>query len=124
MDAEVRIVVEQAYKRTLELIESKKDQVSEFDWLHRSNIILDGVGNNCAQVIKIAECLIEKETITNADVTRLIGPRPFAAHKEYEDFLSAGGQNWTGGKKEATIPEVTVDEGSKEPGDGTVLSPA
>lgn len=76
------------------------------------------------QVIKVAECLIEKETITNADVTSLIGPRPFAAHKEYEDFLSAGGQNWTGGKKEAPIPEVNIDHGGKDPSDGTVLSPA
>ena len=71
---------------------------------------------------------MEKETITNADVTRLIGPRPFAAHKDYEDFLSAGGQNWTGGKTETPSnpsPEpVTDDEKSKDSdGSGVVLNP-
>ena len=67
MDDEVRVAVEGAYQRCLLLIESKKDQVH-----------------------LLAECLMEKETITNADVTRLLGPRPFAASKDYEDFLSAG----------------------------------
>ena len=67
MDDEVRVAVEGAYQRCLTLIESKKDQVH-----------------------LLAECLMEKETITNADVTRLLGPRPFAASKDYEDFLSAG----------------------------------
>ena len=48
----------QAYKRTLELIEEKKEQV-----------------------IAVAELLIEKETITHDDVASLIGARPFSAGK-------------------------------------------
>lgn len=73
IDSEVRILVEDAYKRTLALIESKRDQVE-----------------------LVAQCLLEKETITNADVIRLIGPRPFKGSKEYDEYLSAGGSAWTG----------------------------
>jgi hypothetical protein len=56
MDVEVRSMVEEAYNRTLSLIESKKEQVR-----------------------LIAEYLMEKETITNADVTRLIGAREYSS---------------------------------------------
>lgn len=75
IDSEVRILVEETYKRTLALIESKREQVE-----------------------LVAQCLLEKETITNADVIRLIGPRPFKGSKEYDDYLSAGGSAWTGTK--------------------------
>lgn len=67
IDVEVRSIVNEAYERTLKLIESKKDQVKS-----------------------IAELLLEKETITNADVANLIGPRPFSPGKEYEEYLSHG----------------------------------
>jgi AFG3 family protein len=52
MDIEVRQIVEEAYKRTLELMESYKDQVG-----------------------LVAELLLEKETINNIDVAKLIGKR-------------------------------------------------
>ena len=42
------------------------------------------------QVKAIAECLLEKETITNVDVTNLIGARPHSAGKEYEEYANAG----------------------------------
>ncbi len=103
MDEEVRVVVESAYKRTLELIESKRNQV---------------------QII--AEYLIENETITNSDVSRLIGPRPFATGKEYDDFLSAGSSNWTGASPNKTN-ETKSDEkitDDKDSGDNPILSPA
>jgi len=67
MDAEVRSIVEEAYQRTLELMTSKRDQV-----------------------IKVAEMLLEKETITNMDVTALIGARPHSAGKEYEEYANSG----------------------------------
>lgn len=54
MDAEVRTIVADAYERTIALMVERKDQV-----------------------IKVAELLLEKETITNVDVTNLIGARPF-----------------------------------------------
>jgi len=67
MDAEVRTIVEEAYQRTLDLMTSKRDQV-----------------------IKVAEMLLEKETITNRDVTELIGARPHSAGKEYEEYANSG----------------------------------
>jgi len=87
IDSEVRLLVEEAYKRTILLIENKRDQVE-----------------------LVAQCLLEKETITNADVSRLIGPRPFTATKEYDDYLSAGGSAWTGTK----APTGTDDDAAKD----------
>ena len=69
MDAEVRAIVEEAYERTLKLMEEKREQVR-----------------------LVAECLLENETITNIDVTNLIGERPHSAGKEYEEYANAG---WT-----------------------------
>merc|ERR1712146_196832 len=69
MDAEVRAIVEEAYQRTLDLMEEKKEQVR-----------------------LVAECLLENETITNIDVTNLVGERPHSAGKEYEEYANAG---WT-----------------------------
>ena len=69
MDAEVRAIVEEAYQRTLDLMEEKKEQIR-----------------------LVAECLLENETITNIDVTNLIGERPHSAGKEYEEYANAG---WT-----------------------------
>ena len=86
IDSEVRLLVEEAYKRTILLIENKRDQVE-----------------------LVAQCLLEKETITNADVSRLIGPRPFTATKEYDDYLSAGGSAWTGTK----APTSADDDANK-----------
>lgn len=67
MDAEVKIIVDEAYRRTLALIEDKKEQV-----------------------ILIAELLLAKETITNLDVSELIGKRPFQQSAEYEQYASSG----------------------------------
>jgi AFG3 family protein len=67
MDAEVRKIVDEAYARTLKLMEDKKEQVR-----------------------LVAELLLEKETITNSDVARLVGKRPFGTSKEYDDYVSFG----------------------------------
>ena len=67
MDSEVRAIVEEAYQRTLDLMTSKREQV-----------------------IKVAEMLLEKETITNRDVTDLIGARPHSAGAEYEEYANSG----------------------------------
>ena len=69
IDKEVRIIVEEAYQRTLKLMEDKKEQVK-----------------------LVAECLLEKETITNLDVTRLIGERPYSSGKEYDAYVKNGWQ--------------------------------
>merc|ERR1712072_220637 len=67
MDAEVRAIVEEAYERTLVLMETHKDELT-----------------------KVAELLLEKETNTHGDVSDLIGARPFLHGQEYEDFLKWG----------------------------------
>jgi AFG3 family protein len=65
MDEEAKIIVDDAYERTLNLLKEKKDQVAQ-----------------------IAAMLLEKETITHDDVMNLIGPRPFKGDKQYEEYLS------------------------------------
>ena len=49
----------------------------------------------------VAEYLMEKETITNADVTRLIGPRPFSPGKDYLQYVEAG-RGWEKEHQSAT----------------------
>lgn len=64
MDSEVKSIVDTAYERTLQLMRDKSDQVRA-----------------------VAELLLEKETITNQDMVRLIGKRPFGSGKEYENYV-------------------------------------
>lgn len=42
-----------------------------------------------AQIEAIAELLLQKETINHDDIVGAIGPRPFAAHKEYQEFIES-----------------------------------
>ena len=67
MDAEVKLIVDEAYVRTLAMMRQYQ-----------------------AQVVKVAELLIEKETITNNDIAQLIGPRPFSAGKDYDAYVNSG----------------------------------
>ena len=67
MDEEVKKIVDEAYRRTIQLMEDKKEQV-----------------------ILIAELLLVKETITNNDVAELIGKRPYKQSEEYEQYASSG----------------------------------
>lgn len=52
MDEEVRDIVAEAYQRTLDLMESKKEQVK-----------------------LVAELLLKQETISHTDISKLIGER-------------------------------------------------
>ena len=92
IDEEVRLIVEQAYKRTLELIEGRKEQVR-----------------------LVAELLLKKETITNGDVTELIGARPFTPSKEYEQYVQAG---WGSGLAKNRPPEDATVSGAVKEEDG------
>ncbi len=85
MDAEVRAIVEEAYQRTLDLMTTKREQV-----------------------IKVAELLLEKETITNRDVTEAIGARPHSAGKEYEEYANSG---W---KKPLASLDLTRDQNKNQ----------
>ncbi|KAL9184456.1 hypothetical protein ACHAXT_002542 [Thalassiosira profunda] len=66
MDEEARRIVDDAYKRTVELITEKKHEVET-----------------------LAKLLLDKETITNDDVVDAIGERPFKGHAVYDDFVSS-----------------------------------
>jgi AFG3 family protein len=77
MDEEARAIVDAAYQRTVNLIREKKDQVE-----------------------KVANLLLEKETITHDDVVDLVGPRPFEGDALYKEFVSRK-QSSPGKKQEA-----------------------
>jgi AFG3 family protein len=66
MDDEARRIVDEAYARTVELIESKKEQVDA-----------------------LAQLLLEKETITHDDIVELVGARPFVGDKAYHQYVSS-----------------------------------
>jgi len=64
MDEEAKRIVDEAYQRTLDLLRERKDEVE-----------------------KVANMLLEKETIVHDDVLELIGPRPYAGNPEYDEFI-------------------------------------
>jgi AFG3 family protein len=64
MDEEARAMVDGAYKRTLDLLRNKREEVE-----------------------KVAQLLLDKETITHADVISIIGPRPFKGDPAYEEYV-------------------------------------
>lgn len=84
MDEEVRVMVDEAYKRTIQLMTERKEQVR-----------------------LVAELLLEKETITNMDVSALIGARPYSSGKEYDEYVNSG---WT-----ATKPSASTDNATETP---------
>jgi AFG3 family protein len=65
MDEEARILSEEAYSRTITLMEKYKEDVE-----------------------KVAELLLQQETISHTDVAKLIGDRKFSAGAEYDEFVS------------------------------------
>ena len=99
MDQEVRQLVDEAYKRTLALMETHREQVR-----------------------LVAELLLEKETITHNDVTRLIGNRPYSAGKEYDEFVNSSDDFDAKEKeKETAAADKVTDE---KPADDTVGMPS
>jgi AFG3 family protein len=64
MDEEVAKIVSEAYERTKELLENKKDLLHD-----------------------LAEELLKNETINHGDIVRVLGPRPFGGNKTYTEFV-------------------------------------
>jgi AFG3 family protein len=94
MDQEAKTIVDEAYKRTLELLREHKDDVE-----------------------KVAKLLLEKETITHDDVHDIVGPRPFQGDKQYEEFVSRRKEIREGVKKKEGPSKEAV------PGNEETLSP-
>eukprot|EP00536_Pseudo-nitzschia_multiseries_P011433 jgi/Psemu1/320069/estExt_fgenesh1_pm.C_3880001 len=69
MDDEARAMVDGAYHRTVELIRERKEEVE-----------------------KVAELLLERETITHDDMIDLIGERPFKGDAQYQEYVSRRSQ--------------------------------
>ena len=65
MDEEARAMIDEAYQRTVSLIREHQ-----------------------ADVQKVANLLLEKETITHDDILDAIGPRPFEGDKNYQEYVS------------------------------------
>merc|ERR1712194_172032 len=83
MDDEARAMVDAAYQRTVELIRERKEEVE-----------------------KVANLLLEKETITHDDMIELIGKRPFDGDAQYQEYVSRR-------------TELIDDEDSKKTSNGT-----
>lgn len=84
IDAEVRSLIEGAYKRSKELLKDKRDKLEI-----------------------LAKELLEKEIIFQTDLERLIGKRPFENQTSYEAFTnSSNGQQ----KEEEAKDEPSVEE--------------
>ena len=94
MDDEASAIVDAAYQQTVSLIREKKEAVE-----------------------KVANLLLEKETITHDDIVDLVGPRPFQGDTAYQQYVS---------NREA-FPENestdTVDEKEPELESDTPLTP-
>lgn len=85
MDDEARSTVEEAYQRTINIILEHKEDVA-----------------------KVANLLLEKETITHDDIYELVGPRPFVHGTAYQQYVTSKGL----GKK--IDPEPTSEKDSED----------
>ena len=93
MDEEAKIVVDNAYERTLQLLREHKDDVE-----------------------KVAKLLLEKETITHDDVSDLVGARPFEGDSQYKDFVSRRKKINDNKKAKQEQESTPGDDGSLNPG--------
>ncbi|XP_042357131.1 AFG3-like protein 1 isoform X3 [Plectropomus leopardus] len=69
IDQEVRLLIDAAFQRTLQLVTDKKDMVE-----------------------KVAKRLLEKEILDKADMVELLGTRPFHEKSSYEEFVEGMGE--------------------------------
>jgi len=91
-DEEVQKLVQDAYQRTIDLLEDKRDQVEA-----------------------VAQLLLEKETINQDDVVRLIGARPAGMPSDYKAYIESAWKpegGFDGEEKESEEVADEDDEGS------------
>ena len=95
IDEEVKALVEKAYKRTIELLTDKKEQLEI-----------------------LAKELLDKEIIFQSDLEGLIGKRPFAKETTYQAFTNNGNGQTKGDAKDIVESEnetvENTDSQSKE----------
>uniref|UniRef100_A0A3Q2ZGS2 AFG3-like protein 1 n=1 Tax=Hippocampus comes TaxID=109280 RepID=A0A3Q2ZGS2_HIPCM len=82
IDREVRLLIDSAYQRTLQLVMDKK-----------------------AMVEKVAKRLLEREILEKSDMVELLGPRPFREKSTYEEFVEE-----LGGACRRTPPDLRPEE--------------
>ncbi|MFT4833737.1 MAG: AFG3 family protein [Marinoscillum sp.] len=86
IDKEVKKLIDEAYKRTKELLESKRKELEI-----------------------IAKELLAKEILFQADIDRLIGKRPFAKETTYEKFTTTKNVNDTR-DEEAAVEKLRLEK--------------
>ncbi len=96
IDEEVRKLINEAYERTKQLLSDKKEAL-----------------------VKVAEELLDKEILFQADLERLIGKRPFDKETNYEAYMNKndGGEVEQSRKTVKENPHVNgkADNSKKEP---------
>merc|ERR1719261_122175 len=78
IDEEAKKMVDELYTRTKELLASKEDQV-----------------------VALAECLLEHETVSHDTIVDLIGNRPYDSHDGYKEFVQNAFQRAEDAAKQA-----------------------
>lgn len=87
VDVEVKKIIEEAYKRTIDLLIDKKDQLEV-----------------------LAKQLLEKEVLFQSDLVELIGERPFKTVTTYEEFTKDLPKN----KEEEKVQDIQDEQPSEE----------
>ncbi len=84
IDDEVRVLISEVYDRTKQLLLDKQDGL-----------------------VKIAEKLLEKEILFQADLEEILGKRPFSNKTTYDEFVNGGADG--GGVPQTDLPIPTTD---------------
>ncbi|WP_140937085.1 ATP-dependent zinc metalloprotease FtsH [Sphingobacterium lumbrici] len=91
IDEEVRVLISSVYDRTKALLLDKQDGL-----------------------IKIAEKLLEKEILFQADLEEILGKRPFSNRTTYDEFVNGGADGGGVPPTELPLPPIPEDAVSPE----------